>query len=203
MNMVGLINIVSPDFQASQRLFEDTRAVNRQDGQDRQENRSQSRLSQEEQRELERLRARDGQVRRHEQAHAAAAGELLTSGPNYDFVTGPDGRRYAVSGNVQIDTAPVPGDPEATIRKADKIVRAALAPIDPSTQDQRIAAQARRMKTQAVIELRALQQEQRSQIGSNRESETSALATAAKVYQFGTSVANGSGTTAPIFSHVA
>ena len=110
-------------------------------------------LSEEEQQQVEKLKARDREVRAHEQAHKAAAGGYATSGPTYEYQSGPDGKRYAVGGEVGIDTSPVSGDPEATIRKAQVIRRAALAPAEPSSQDQRVAAQAARMEAEARQEL--------------------------------------------------
>ena len=105
------------------------------------------------QRVIAELSARDREVRAHEQAHAAAGGELITSGPSYTYQTGPDRRRYAVGGEVGIDTSPVHGDPEATLDKAARIVAAALAPAEPSSQDYRVAAQANQMAAQARVEL--------------------------------------------------
>ncbi|MCG6116724.1 MAG: hypothetical protein MEQ07_00765 [Aquimonas sp.] len=105
------------------------------------------------QRVIAQLAARDREVRAHEQAHVAAGGELITSGPTYSYQTGPDGRRYAVGGEVGIDTSPVPDDPEATLRKADRVRAAALAPVQPSPQDFRVAAQADRMAGQARLEI--------------------------------------------------
>ena len=67
-------------------------------------------------------------MRAHEQAHLAAAGPYANGAPTFEFQTGPDGRQYAVGGEVSIDTSPVPGDPEATVRKAQTVKRAALAP---------------------------------------------------------------------------
>lgn len=66
---------------------------------------------------------RDREVRAHEQAHMAAAGAYSRGGP--------DNRQYAVGGEVQIDTSAVSGDPEATIRKAQTVRRAANAPATP------------------------------------------------------------------------
>ena len=109
-------------------------------------------LTREEQEEVRKLKARDAEVRRHEQAHVAAGGDLVLSGPSYEYRTGPDGRRYAVGGEVQIDTSPE-DDPEDTIEKAERIVRAALAPAEPSNQDRRVASQARSMALQARMEL--------------------------------------------------
>jgi len=113
----------------------------------------QEELSEEEQREVEQLKNRDREVRAHEQAHLAAAGSYARGGPRYDYESGPDKKRYAVGGEVSIDTSPVPGDPEATIRKAQVVRRAAQAPAEPSSQDRQIAAQAGRMETQARQEL--------------------------------------------------
>jgi hypothetical protein len=110
-------------------------------------------LSPEEQKEVEALKKRDAEVRQHELAHLSAAGPYATSGPVYEYETGPDGQRYAVGGEVGIDTTPLAGDPEATIRKAQTIKRAALAPSEPSSQDQRVAAQANKMEQQARQEL--------------------------------------------------
>ncbi|MGE3536956.1 MAG: putative metalloprotease CJM1_0395 family protein [Candidatus Tectimicrobiota bacterium] len=109
------------------------------------------------QRVLQELRQRDTEVRLHEQAHLLAAGRFATGGPQYTYETGPDGRRYAVGGEVPIDLSAVPGDPEATVRKAQTLRRAALAPADPSGPDLAVAAQATALAAQAQQELRKLQ----------------------------------------------
>ncbi len=98
-------------------------------------------LSEEEQKKVEDLKQRDREVRAHEQAHKAAGGGL-TGSPTYKTERGPDGRSYAVSGEVKIDTSPVPNSPEATIRKLEQVKRAALAPSNPSGQDRQVAAEA-------------------------------------------------------------
>jgi len=113
----------------------------------------QKKLTAEEEKQVQQLKKRDTEVKRHEQAHKAAAGPYATGGPHFDFETGPDGKQYAVGGEVNIDTSKVPGDPEATIRKAQTIRQAALAPQDPSTQDRRVAAEASRMEAEARREL--------------------------------------------------
>ena len=74
------------------------------------------------------------------QAHMAAAGGNARGGPSYEYQTGPDGKRYAVGGEVSIDASAVSGDPKATIRKAQQVCRAALEPGDPSGQDRSVAA---------------------------------------------------------------
>ncbi|MCB1759467.1 MAG: hypothetical protein KDI68_06760 [Gammaproteobacteria bacterium] len=104
-------------------------------------------------REIDQLQARDRQVRAHEQAHLAAAAGIATSGASFSYRLGPDGKRYATAGEVGIDTAPVAGDPQATLLKAEQIRRAALAPADPSAQDQQVAAAAAQMAMRARAEL--------------------------------------------------
>lgn len=105
------------------------------------------------QRQIAQLAARDREVRAHEQAHVAAGGALITSGPTYTYQTGPDRRRYAVGGEVGIDTSPVRGDPEATLDKARRIRAAALAPAEPSSQDRQVAARATQMEQSARLEI--------------------------------------------------
>lgn len=109
--------------------------------------------SQDELTQLQDLRARDREVRAHEMAHLAAAGRHSRGGPSFTFESGPDGRRYAVAGEVSIDTSAESGDPAATLAKAQQVRRAALAPATPSAQDRQIAAQAAAMAAQATAEL--------------------------------------------------
>lgn len=106
--------------------------------------------------QVQELASRDREVRAHEQAHAAVAGQYAGS-PTYSFVRGPDGVSYAVGGEVSIDTSPIPGDPEATLRKAQQLRRAANAPADPSSQDASVGAQAAQMEQEARAELREKQ----------------------------------------------
>lgn len=111
-------------------------------------------LTEEELEMIEELKRRDLEVRTHEQAHLAAAGDLAIGGPTYEYQRGPDGKRYAVGGQVNIDVSEVPNDPEATVVKAGRIKRAALAPAEPSAQDRRIASRADAMKSSAQAEIR-------------------------------------------------
>lgn len=107
---------------------------------------------------IEQLKARDREVRLHEMAHLAAAGGYATSSASYSYQVGPDGQRYAIGGEVGIDTSPVSGDPEATIQKAMTIQRAALAPANPSSQDYQVQAQAVQMEAQARTQLSSAKQ---------------------------------------------
>lgn len=115
----------------------------------------QNQLDEGEKQEVERLKKRDSEVKAHEQAHLASAGGYARGGAQYRYETGPDGRQYAVSGEVSIDTSEVPGNPEATLRKAEIVKRAALAPADPSGQDRRVAAEAGAMAIEARREISA------------------------------------------------
>ncbi len=98
-------------------------------------------LSKEEQKQVDELKKRDAEVRRHEEAHQRVGGQYA-SAPSYEYQQGPDGKNYAVGGQVMIDTAPVEGNPDATIAKMEIVKRAALAPAEPSGQDRAVAAQA-------------------------------------------------------------
>jgi len=110
-------------------------------------------LSADEKRKVEQLQARDREVRAHEAAHKNVAGQYARGGASFDHETGPDGKRYAVGGEVSIDVSKVDGDPQATIAKAQTIRSAALAPAQPSSQDFAVAAQASRMEAEARAEL--------------------------------------------------
>ncbi|MBN9528842.1 MAG: hypothetical protein J0H82_21715 [Alphaproteobacteria bacterium] len=112
---------------------------------------SASGLTEEEQAVVREMKQTDAKVRAHEMAHLAAGGQFA-SGPSYEFEKGPDGGLYAVAGEVNIDTSPIPGDPEATIAKANQIRAAALAPGDPSAQDRSVANAAAQMAAKASVE---------------------------------------------------
>ncbi len=106
-------------------------------------------LSDEEQKMVQELKARDMEVRAHEAAHMAAGGQYINGGAKFSYQKGPDGQRYAVGGEVSIDTSPVRNDPQATIMKMQVVKRAATAPANPSGQDRSVAAAA------AVTEMNA------------------------------------------------
>ncbi len=123
------------------------------------EPRGNSRREAAEQQELEQLRARDLEVKSHERAHAAVGGHYASS-PSYQFERGSDGKRYAISGEVQIDISPIPGDPQATVVKMQKVYAAAMAPVNPSMADIRVAAEAMEKLNVAKQELAVERQEQ-------------------------------------------
>lgn len=110
-------------------------------------------LSDEQKQQVEELKNRDSKVRAHEAAHVAAGGQYVRGGATYSYQNGPDGKRYAVGGEVSIDVSPVAGDPAATIAKMETVKRAALAPGDPSGADQAVAAEATSAELKAEQEL--------------------------------------------------
>lgn len=109
-------------------------------------------LSADQQKQVNKLKETDSHVRAHEQAHLAASGGLAMGGASFDYETGPDGKRYAVGGEVQIDTSKGK-TPEETLAKASRIRSAALAPSDPSGQDRAVAAAATQMAAEAQQEI--------------------------------------------------
>lgn len=115
------------------------------------EKRDASGLSEGEHKQIDELKSRDAEVRTHENAHQSAGGQFAGS-PSYTYQTGPDGRRYAIGGEVSIDVSPEK-DPQATIAKMESVRRAATAPAEPSPQDYKVAAQAERMMAEAQREL--------------------------------------------------
>jgi len=116
-------------------------------------------LSQEDVATLTELKARDVEVRAHEQAHLSAAGGYATGGASFSYQKGPDGQSYAVGGEVGIDLSQESA-PSATIQKMQTIKRAALAPASPSSTDRQVAAQAEVKEAQARQEILQEQQEQ-------------------------------------------
>ncbi|MCB1137299.1 MAG: hypothetical protein KDK25_04855 [Leptospiraceae bacterium] len=127
-------------------------------------------LSQQEQKILEELQARDREVRLHEQKHLAAAGTLAKGGPKYEYAIGPDGKPYAIGGHVRIDTSSV-AEADENRARANQIQRAATAPGDPSGPDMGVAQQAGELQSlarQASIEYRRNEPFQGADMGSSR-----------------------------------
>jgi hypothetical protein len=111
-----------------------------------------ARLTEAQQREVSDLQRRDAQVRQHEMAHQAAGGDL-TGAAAFTYQTGPDGRSYAIGGEVPL-AARSGRTPEETIAIARRVRAAALAPSDPSSADLAAAAQAARLEMAAAQQKR-------------------------------------------------
>jgi len=110
-------------------------------------------FSEEEQKMISELKSRDQEVRNHEQAHIAAGGAYVRGGASYSYQSGPDGKQYAIGGEVSIDTSSAKDNPAATIAKMQAVRSAALAPASPSGQDRAVAAAASQIEAQARIDL--------------------------------------------------
>ncbi|MEI6894029.1 MAG: putative metalloprotease CJM1_0395 family protein [Colwellia sp.] len=126
---------------------------------------------------IQQLQEIDKEVRAHELAHASMGG-ASTGSPSYTFEVGPDGKKYAVSGEVPVDLTSVPNDPQATIDKMQKVYASALAPATPSTQDIQVAASAKEKISSAQTELLALDKEKDAQSSStsiNKDTQTHAI----------------------------
>ena len=108
-------------------------------------------LSPEEKQLVAKLQARDAEVRAHEAAHQATGGGLA-GGASFEYKKGPDGKMYAVGGEVPI--AFKEGlSPKETIANARQIKAAAMAPANPSPQDYSVASSATMMELKAEQKL--------------------------------------------------
>lgn len=118
-------------------------------------------LSMDEERLRNQLQARDSEVKAHEAAHKAAGGGMAGAA-SYTYQRGPDGKMYAIGGEVSI-SIPEASTPEEALKNARTIAAAAMAPANPSPQDFAVAASARLMEIKAQQEI--LQEEQKKQNG--------------------------------------
>lgn len=149
-------------------------SAGKQDAKDRQ----QEQQEKQEATEIEQLKARDQEVRVHEQAHAATGGQYAGA-PQYEYTTGPDNKRYVTDGQVSIDVSEEK-TPEETLQKMEQVRAAALAPAEPSSQDLKVAAEASQKATEARSEIakgqaESLSAEQASTDSSNRVSDTQSI----------------------------
>ena len=112
-----------------------------------------AKTSDEDTQKVRQLAETDRKVRAHEAAHVAAGGQYVRGGATFQYQKGPDGKMYAVGGEVSIDVSPVKGDPQATISKMEAVKSAAMAPADPSGQDRAVAAAASAAESQARQEV--------------------------------------------------
>ncbi len=93
------------------------------------------------------LQARDAEVKAHEAAHQGGGGGAAT----YTYQQGPDGKMYAIGGEVPISLK-TGSTPEETIANAMQVIAAATAPANPSSQDMSVAASAKSMIIKAQQE---------------------------------------------------
>ncbi len=138
-------------------------------------------LTPEQQQQVQKLKQIDQKVREHEAAHQAA-GAGLTGGANFQYARGPDGKQYAVAGEVKIDVSAAQ-TPQQTLDKAKRIQAAALAPADPSSQDRAVAAQAAQMAAKAQAEISQQRRNDESGQGPDAASTRASRAVAAYTNQ--------------------
>lgn len=85
------------------------------------------------------------EIYNHELAHKNAAGSL--AGP---IVIEKNSEGIPVGGHVSIQMPTLNKDnPKETIEHADTVIKAAMAPSDPSSQDYKVASEAHSIKSQA------------------------------------------------------
>jgi SprA-related family len=109
-------------------------------------------LTPEELRAVAELQLRDREVRSHESAHQAAGGGFVGAA-SYTYQRGPDGKSYAIGGEVPVSMNTAGSSPSDVVRQMEQVRAAALAPADPSSQDLAVAAAASAMAAQARNEL--------------------------------------------------
>lgn len=139
--------------------------------------------------EVQKLKQREQQVITHEQAHMSVGGQYAGA-VNYEYTQGPDGKRYISGGEVSIDVSEEK-DPEATIRKMEQVRASALAPADPSSQDQSVAAAASQKESQARMEVAKKTYEQISGKG-NENGQSAGMGQSAGIGQ-GAGMGQGAG----------
>ncbi len=131
---------------------------------------SQEALSNKERQRILELQRTDREVRAHEQAHLAKAGPYAAGGMTFTYAQGPDGKRYAIGGEVPINMSEE-ATPEETAIKMQTIQRAALAPVNPSAADRMIATQAAVKENIARMAMRKENDEEPSAPASARTNE--------------------------------
>ena len=114
-------------------------------------------LSDDEKRLVLDLQSRDAEVRAHESAHQT--GGASTGAASFSYQQGPDGKMYAIGGEVSV-TIKGGSSPQETISNAQAVIASALAPANPSGQDQAVASSARMMMVKAQQKLSQEQQKQ-------------------------------------------
>ena len=146
--------VVEEDKERKDAIFAKTQT----DKEEKTSNESNKELSPDEERLVRDLQSRDSEVRAHEAAHQGAGGGM-TGAASYTYQQGPDGKMYAIGGEVSI-TMKSGSTPEETIANARQIVAAAMAAGNPSPQDYAVASSARVMEMKAQQQLAREQQEE-------------------------------------------
>lgn len=151
------ILVVEEDELRTKKLS-DSEKINKEIDKKSENSSSKDELSPDEERLVRDLQSRDSEVRAHEAAHQAAGGGM-TGAASFTYQQGPDGKMYAIGGEVSISMKSG-STPEETIANARQIVAAAMAAGNPSPQDYAVASSARVMEMKAQQQLAREQQEE-------------------------------------------
>jgi hypothetical protein len=149
--IIGLSPEAKEELEKSDDLAKRRRSENAKNAKDETPVSSRTELTLEQINIVDALRARDSEVRAHEAAHQAAGGGSAGAA-SFTYQTGPDGKQYAVGGEVPISIGGG-NTPQQRIANAQLVRAAAMAPVNPSTQDMRVASRASQIEAAARREL--------------------------------------------------
>ncbi|WP_321777669.1 putative metalloprotease CJM1_0395 family protein [Sulfurimonas sp.] len=105
-----------------------------------------NKLSPDEERLVLDLQSRDSEVKAHEAAHQS--GGASTGAATYTYQQGPDGKMYAIGGEVSVSFK-TGSTPQETVANAQAVIASATAPANPSGQDMAVASSAMVMMMKA------------------------------------------------------
>jgi len=100
---------------------------------------------------IQQQQARDRDLRPHEQARTATAGSSAASAPRYSYITGSDGRRYAIGGTVENNEPR--SEPDADADEGQFAEAAALGSTQPWSADLAMAKLGARIEQRARAEI--------------------------------------------------
>jgi len=133
------------------------KALKEEEKKEVEKSKSDNKLSPDEERLVSDLQSRDAEVRAHESAHQS--GGASTGAATFTYQQGPDGKMYAIGGEVSISFQ-TGSTPQETIANAQAVIASALAPADPSGQDMAVASSAMVMMMKAQQQLSREAQEE-------------------------------------------
>lgn len=137
---------------------QETKLEKDQEKQSKETSKTTDELNEDEKKVVRDLQSRDSEVKAHEAAHQAAGGGM-TGAASYSYQQGPDGKMYAIVGEVSISMKSG-SSPEENVRNARQIIAAAMAPGNPSPQDYSVASSAKVMEMKALQQIAKQQQEE-------------------------------------------
>ncbi len=118
---------------------------------------------------LQRIKNIDRNVRLHENSHASADGVQTIGTARYKYAEGPDGKLYAVGGEVTV-AVQSSGKPEDNLRAARALRSSALSSDNPSPADFAAAADAGQIEIEALSQMAKRAKEIRETIHRNDSS---------------------------------